>query len=296
MTGPALVAVLVAVAMLAKPAGVLAAGPTPVDLGRAASFAVLAGAGISATARSAVRGDVGAYPRLAVSDLLDAASGGVVHRGDAAAQLAQADLVAAYALAAGASPTGPLPDARPGGRTLVAGVYDLAGATSALAGHLVLDGGGDRDGTWIFQSPADLETAPGSTIDLVNGAQACNVFWQVGGATTLGADSTFAGTILAAAAVTVGPGVTIDGRLLTTTGRVSMGGDTVAAPTCTALAAPLVRPAGATAPPQAATVVATSPADRQPSVLPLLAIAGLLLAAVLGEPRRGRRPAPDGPW
>jgi type VI secretion system secreted protein VgrG len=74
---------------------------------------------------------------------------------------------------------------------------------------------------------------------LINGAQACNVFWQVGGAATLGAASTFSGTILANAAITAGAGTAIDGRAFSVTAAVTLdantvGGCDITAPTITA--------------------------------------------------------------
>ncbi len=300
----ALAAALLAIGLLASPRPAAAAGPTVVDLGRAAPFAILAGAGVGAAKDpSHVTGEIGAYPLPAVSGRLDTGVDGVVHRGGAIAQLAQADLATAYAVAAAATPTGPGLGASVEGGAFVGGVYALAGDSISIRGHLVLDGEGDRDASWVFQVPSDLATSPDSTIELVNGAQACHVFWQVGGAATLGAGSTFAGTILATKAVNVGGGVTLDGRLFTTTGRVLLDGDAIRLPVCTS-AAPAIDARAATVagvtstdgPPPSAAGVAAPAAGHQPSILPLVAIAALVLAAILGEPRRGRRPAAVGPW
>ena len=67
---------------------------------------------------------------------------------------------------------------------------------------------------------------------LINGAQQCNVFWQVGSSATLGTGSLFAGNILALTSITVTTGVTIQGRTLARNGAVTLDTDTFLAPTC----------------------------------------------------------------
>jgi hypothetical protein len=302
-SAPALVAaLLLAAALVAVPGEAVAGVPATVDLGHAAPFVVLAGAGVVAGGQSRVTGDVGAYPRPAISDQLGAVVIGTVHRGGADAKAAQADLAQAYALAADATPTVAGLGSSVDPTSLAPGIYALTGSSVSLRGHVVLDGGDDRDATWIFQVPADLVTTSGSTIDLVNGAQACNVFWQVGGTATFGADSVFAGTVLATTAVTVEAGVTVEGRVLSMTGQVLLGGDTISLPVCTTAApaaapvADLVAAGPAVADAPLSSSVAAAGGERRPSVLPIAAIAGLLLLAVLmGEPRRGHRPT-YGPW
>ena len=116
---------------------------------------------------------------------------------DAAAQQAATDLATAYNDAAGrpSSAASP-PDV--GGRTLTGGVYrsGLVGSLG-LTGRLTLDAQGDPRAVFIFQIPSTLVTATDSSVRLVNGAQACNVFWQVGSSATLGTRTAFQGNILA---------------------------------------------------------------------------------------------------
>jgi predicted cobalt transporter CbtA len=69
-------------------------------------------------------------------------------------------------------------------------------------------------------------------VALVNGAQACNVYWQVGSSATLGANSTFNGTILASASASLGDGVNVQGRILASTAAVTLINDTVHTPAC----------------------------------------------------------------
>lgn len=94
------------------------AGPAPVDLGSAASFALLAGAGITivATGPTTITGDVGTYPTLAITGLENVTLNGTNHAGDAVTQNAKNDLGTAYANAAGRSAT-----------TNFGPIYDLGG-------------------------------------------------------------------------------------------------------------------------------------------------------------------------
>ena len=72
------------------------------------------------------------------------------------------------------------------GQTLVGGVY--TGGALALNGTVTLDGENVPDTVWIFQAASTLITGSDSSVALVNGANPCNVFWQVGSSATLGTD------------------------------------------------------------------------------------------------------------
>ncbi len=80
---------------------------------------------------------------------------------------------------------------------------------------------------FVFQAGSTLITASASQINLTGGAQAANVFWQVGSSATLGTDSGFAGNILALTSITVTTGVTIDGRALARNGAVALDTNTI---------------------------------------------------------------------
>ncbi|MFA5775781.1 MAG: ice-binding family protein, partial [Ilumatobacteraceae bacterium] len=105
------------------------------------------------------------------------------------------------------------------------------------AGTLTLDANNDPNAIWIFQLPGTtLVTAASTQILLTRGAQACNIYWQVGSSATLGASSTFRGNILADTSITVGNSVTVNGRLLagavTTSGSVTLDTDTITKASC----------------------------------------------------------------
>ena len=117
------------------------------------------------------------------------------------------------------------------GETLVAGVYDIAGAAS-IAGDLTLDGGGDANALFVIRATGAFNTGAGVTVTLTNGATAKNVFWLAEGAVGIGATTTIPGTLFShAQAVAVGATCTVTGRLLTTLGAISFGEGTLSVPT-----------------------------------------------------------------
>lgn len=138
---------------------------------------------------------------------------GETHIGVAAAA-AQVDLDLAYGDAV-LRPAVPLPVVNLAGASLLPGVYNTTAALGFTAGGtLTLDAAGDQDAVFIFQVGGALSIGASTEVRLVNGAKPCNVFWAVNGATTIGATSKFAGTLMADIGVTVGAGSRVDGRLL----------------------------------------------------------------------------------
>ncbi|HEX2782357.1 MAG TPA: ice-binding family protein, partial [Ilumatobacteraceae bacterium] len=120
------------------------------------------------------------------------------------------------------------------GQTLIPGVYAAsAKAPLGLSGQLVLDGQNNASAVFIFQTDSTLITSTGSTIELINGASECNVFWQVGSSATLGSGSVFVGNILALTSITVESAVTVHGRALAQTGAVTLDNDVFTQPSCT---------------------------------------------------------------
>jgi Ice-binding-like len=220
------VALVVALALLASDA--LAAAQPPVGLGTADSFAVLAGQTVTNIGPSAINGDLGVAPGTAVAGLLPVV--GTIHTADAVAAQAQSDLTTAYDDAAGRN----APFAAPadlGGLTLTAGLYSSA-SSLGLTGAVTLDAEGDPDAVFVFQAGSTLITAAASHVNLINGAQPCNVFWQVGSSATLGTTSVFAGTVMALTSISMNNGVTVQGRALARNGSVTLINDTINAPRC----------------------------------------------------------------
>ena len=82
-----------------------------------------------------------------------------------------------------------------------------------VIGTVTLDGGGDPNALFVFESAGALTVADASQIVLAGGAQACNVYWRVAGSATLGSGSTFVGTVIADDAIAAANGTDVVGRL-----------------------------------------------------------------------------------
>jgi predicted secreted protein with PEFG-CTERM motif len=106
------------------------------------------------------------------------------------------------------------------------GVYCTTGAASIGTGGITLTG----NGIHIFQINGALSTVVNSNVMLTNGAQASDVSWVPTQATTLGANSNFAGNILDASGVTINNNVSMTGRVLAFGGTVSTDVDTITVP------------------------------------------------------------------
>jgi len=178
---------------------------------------------------------------------------GVFNLADASATTAKLDLTAAFNDAAGRAGAVTIPTEL-GGTTLPPGIYKSAAGTFGITGTVTLDGQNNPNSVFIFQTASTLITASNSSVVLVNGAQANNVFWQVGSSATLGTYSIFKGNILAQASITATTGATIDGRALTQSAAVTLDTNTFNA-------------AVAVVPPAApVTVTGTHAADVTPTI------------------------------
>ena len=230
----ALLAVAGAAVVLVGVSGTVAASASQpqVNLGTAASFAVLAGSTVTNTGPSSISGDLGLYPGTAITGFPPGrlTSGTTYVAPSGVAEQAEADLTTAYDDAAGRTPP-TLVSADLGGQTLAPGVYK-ATSSMGLTGTIILDGQNDLSSVFIFEAGSTLTTASNSTVQLINGAQACNVFWQVGSSATLGTTTSFVGSVLALTSATLDTGAVVDGRVLARNGAVTLDDNTITSPTC----------------------------------------------------------------
>lgn len=199
---------------------------TAPSLGTASGFAVLAGSTVTSTGATVVSGDLGVSPGTAVTGFLPGVVVGTIHAGDAVAAQAASDATVAYNNLAGQACNTNLSGQDLGGLTLTPGVYCFS-SSAQLTGTLTLDGQGDPNAVFVFQIGSTLTTASGSSVALLNGANACTTFFQVGSSATLGSGTAFAGNILALASITLTSGASLSGRALALTGAVSLASNRV---------------------------------------------------------------------
>ncbi len=190
-----------------------------VPLGTAANFAVLAGSTVTNTGPTVIAGNVGVSPGSAITGFPP----GIVtppatkFAADATAATAQNDLTTAYNNAMNQVSTANLTGQNLGGLMLGPGVYTF-NSSAQLTGTLTLTG----SGFYIFQIGSTLTTASGAVVLATNGADAANVFWQVGSSATLGSGTTFIGNILAQISITNASSGAMAGRMLARTGAVTL--------------------------------------------------------------------------
>jgi hypothetical protein len=153
----------------------------------------------------------------------------------AAAAQARLDAQTAYLALQAMAPVGANPGANLAALTLAPGVYPApSGSFLIQGGNLTLDAQGNANAVWVFQMATTLTVGgPGaaapSSIILANGAQAKNVFWQVGSAATInaGGGGTMVGTIISQAGVAFSTAgnvalVTLNGRALSLGASVTL--------------------------------------------------------------------------
>jgi len=225
------------------------ANPAMVNLGSDSSFAVLAGSEITdAGGASTITGNVGLSPTTgAAIGLTSGQVNGTIYAVDAAGPAgsvsdsgslttAKIDLNTAFTYASGLTATSLAGgDNQLGGQTLFAGVYSVAAASTAnLIGTLTLDAQGNLNAVFIIQASSTLITASDSSVVLINGAQACHVFWVVDSSATLGTGTDFMGNILALTSIVLDTGATVDGRLLAENAAVTLDHNTITEAVCNA--------------------------------------------------------------
>ena len=231
--GRAGVAVAVGCAFAAVPLSAQAAAP--VGLGTAEPFSVLAGSTVTNTLATTMWGDRGLYAGSSVTGAPVVMGTTYVNDAGGVAMRAKNALTTAMTDAAN-RPVTASAGSELANQTFRTGVFRATTPTLRLSSdEMVLDGEGDPSTAFIFQVPADLVTASATRMRLINRANPCNVFWQVGTSATLGSGSQFVGTVMADQSITAGTTAVIDGRLLASVAQVALNGNTITRSACTSV-------------------------------------------------------------
>jgi hypothetical protein len=202
----------------------------PVALGAAGTFAILTKTGITDVYASVINGDVGTSPitGAAIGLTCGEVKTGKVYSVNAAGPLpctvinptlltlSVGDMERAYNDAAGRKSPNftELGAGEIGGLTLVPGLYKWG--TGVMISKDVTLSGGPKD-VWIFQIAGTTTQANATRVTLTGGALAKNVFWQSGGAVSIGTTAHFEGIMLAKALIAVKTGASANARLLAQT-------------------------------------------------------------------------------
>ena len=191
-----------------------------VSLGDCGDFAVLAETAITFATTTIINDGnvgIGSGNIAAITGVFTGAnSGQIVEQSSPVSASCQTAKQRAYDYAARTPGTQPVTiAAEMGGVTFDAGVH-YATTLSTAAADIVTLRGGPSD-IFIFQSDSTLVLGANTQIKLIGGACADNVFWSIGSAATIGADSDLIGTVFAGSAITLGADVVVRGRLFAQT-------------------------------------------------------------------------------
>lgn len=206
---------------------------TPLALGSASNFAILASASITDIPTSSITGDVGLTPDTGANITgfstpatcpevvghiyaVDSAGPACTLVDTTLLSNAKTAALAAFLNATGPGRGTPTPiSTNLAGLTFYPGLYEsLTSIDLSAGGILTLDAQGDANAVFVIRSATSITALSTSQVVLSGGAKASNVFWTAGSAITLGTHSIMKGTMLASTAITLETGSNLQGRVL----------------------------------------------------------------------------------
>lgn len=243
-----------------------------VALGALATFAIFAATTITNVPEpgTIINGDAGIFPGTAFTGFPPGEVTGTMYSTGSYAGTVKGDAQVAYNDAAGQASTSTLSNTDLQGLTLSPGVYKFDAAAALSAGQLFLDANGDSEAVWIFQIGSSLNIAAGTEMLFTSGVgNANNVVWQVGTSVTLNGGCAVIGNFMSNEVIAVKAKATVQGRLVSLNGAVTLIDNTVTFPDMTPTAKPSGEPTGE---PSAAPTISAAPsisaAPTSPSSAP----------------------------
>lgn len=195
----------------------------PVSLESASGFAVLAGSAINNTGNTNIHGELGLSPGYWIAGFPTTKRICTQHNHSLKSIQAKLDLTSAYNEAE-ARRSNDVVDLKGniGGLTLTPGLYNSTNSLEISKGELTFDAMDKPNAVFIIQIASSLITWPDTKVNLIKGAKASNIFWQVGSSATFGANSVFKGTVMALKSIKFYDGAKLEGRGLARVGEVDM--------------------------------------------------------------------------
>ncbi|CAG8979247.1 hypothetical protein HYALB_00013315 [Hymenoscyphus albidus] len=212
----------------------------PISMGLARTFGALAASTLTSVGNTVVTGDCGTYPGTSITGFPPGPGvcTGITTSGGTASMNAEASCLLAYNNAKGLVPTRALTSANLGGLVLPPGIYTFPTQAAALSAGstLTLSGAGNPNGQWVFQIGTTFAAGANSRIVMSNGGQACNVYFVLGTAASIGANASLQGNILAGMTIAASAGASGSGTWCSKNAAVTLINNKLAAlSTCTSV-------------------------------------------------------------
>lgn len=202
-------------------------GPAAPPLNTVLCYTVFSGSGaVVNTGVSFVTGDVGTNVGLTTGFQAENVTGTIHANPDVSTAQCAADLTTVYTYLNTLPADIQLLYPAAFGQDLVLTPHTyLMDAATVLTGKVILNAQNNPDAVFVIKINGALSTGTYATIELINGAQAKNVFWKIDGATSLNNYANFKGTVIGnGGAINLNIGAQIEGRVLTTVGDIATAG------------------------------------------------------------------------